>query len=419
MLFFYKILTSFFYPIFLAIIYLRKILNKEDNLRFKEKIFKDSQNIIRGKESKLFWFHCASIGEMMSVAPLVEYLSREKNKEILITTVTLSSSELFKKKFVKYSNVQHRFFPLDNLGLVKNFLNKWSPNIILFVDSEIWPNFLTEIKKRSIPLILLNARITDKSFSRWSLFKNFSKKIFGCFSVFICASKNSKTNLEKLGQKNTKYFGNLKFSSTLETNEKTNLNELKNSWCAVSTHEGEEEICIRAHLMLKKEFKECKTIIIPRHIDRLKGIIELCKKNGLGFHIVSQNDLYDKNKEIIIVNQFGILRNYFQICKNVFIGKSLLEKFINSGGQNPIEAAKMGCKIFYGQYVYNFKDVYDHLNELNIATKVKNIDDLVINLSKSFGSEKSVEKDNIEKLNNFGQKILEENINIIKEHDSN
>ena len=163
MLFIYRFLTFFLFPLFALLIFLRKIIKKEDSNRFKEKIFSSFFSSNRNYNKKLYWFHAASIGEVLSIMPLIDELNEKNtNLDFLITTVTLSSSNLINEKLLEYKNITHRFFPLDSNHLVKKFLDQWMPDIVCFVDSEIWPNFLIEIKKRNIPLALVNARITKR-----------------------------------------------------------------------------------------------------------------------------------------------------------------------------------------------------------------------------------------------------------------
>ena len=160
----YRHLINILFPIIIIIISLRVWFKKEDKIRFKEKLFISSFNIIRNRDKKLIWFHVASIGELKSIITLINFLNKQDKFQFLITTVTLSSSLLFHKEFSNEKNIFHKFFPIDKMSLVKKFMNDISPNFAIFIDSEIWPNFIFEIKKRNIPLILLNARISKKTF---------------------------------------------------------------------------------------------------------------------------------------------------------------------------------------------------------------------------------------------------------------
>jgi len=177
MYFWYKLLTYLFYPFAPFFLFLRKLKKKEHSIRYKEKL--SQINIPRG-EGFLIWFHVASVGEAMSILPLIEnFEQNEKIKRILITSITVSSAEVLKKKFNKNTKVIHQFLPFDILKYVKKFLKHWSPNLSIFIDSEIWPNLIFQIKERNIPLLMVNGRISKKTFSKWKFLKNFSKKIFG------------------------------------------------------------------------------------------------------------------------------------------------------------------------------------------------------------------------------------------------
>ena len=161
----YRFITTLIYPLLIFVIFLRKVLKKEDHKRYKEKIFSSYFNVIRKENSKLIWFHAASIGELKSIFPILNELNKKnKNFEFLITTVTLSAGNLAKKEINKYTNVQHRFFPLDINFLIKKFLLSWQPNIIFLVDSEIWPNLILNASQSKIPIALINGRITKKTF---------------------------------------------------------------------------------------------------------------------------------------------------------------------------------------------------------------------------------------------------------------
>ena len=407
----YRYLTYIFFPVFVILIYFRSFFNKEDKVRFKEKIFSSSFKVLKDNNKKLIWFHAASIGECMSIMPLIDELnSKHKNINFLITTVTLSSSKLLEKKLQTYKNIIHRFFPLDLENLVENFLNNWRPDLVCFVDSEIWPNFLFKIKEKNIPLLLINARLTKKSFNRWKIFINFAIKIFNNFDLCLAASEESKKNLNDLQVKNLKYIGNLKYSvhTVLDELKDSNKKILSNykTWCAASTHDGEESVILKTHIEIKKKYNNILTIIVPRHIRRSAYISNLSKKLGLNVQILNDTDLISSNIDILIINSFGVLPKYFNYCKNIFIGKSLLKEKQSVGGQNPIEAAKLGCKIFHGPYVYNFQEVYDLLKSYGIAEKVNNKLELYEKLIINFENSAMVNQNKLNLLNSYGEKIL-------------
>ena len=409
MLLIYRSFLNALFPFIILIIYIRTYFNKEDKVRFKEKIFSTSFNIKRNYKKKLIWFHAASIGEINSIIPLIKKLNEKKNYEFLITTVTLSSSKLI-KKLINKENIMHRFFPINKPNLIHNFLKHWCPNLIVFVDSEIWPNFLLEIKKREIPLVLLNGRITKKTFSKWKLISTFASRIFQTFKLCLTSNNESKKYLEDFKAQNVKYLGNLKLASE---KRKTNLNELNKKiltgskfWCAVSTHKTEETFCLKTHLIIKKNHNKIITIIIPRHIDRVKSVKLECDKLNLKSQILNEGEIIDEKNEIIIINSYGVISDYLSICKSVFIGKSIIKKLESVGGQNPIEAAKFGCRIYHGPFVYNFNELYALLNRYNISEKINDEFELSNKLNRDLSEINTINNLTIEKINKLGNEIL-------------
>ena len=413
MILLYRVLTTLIYPLLLIYIYIRKLKKKEDPIRYKEKIFISHFNIVR-KETKLIWFHAASIGEFKSIIPIIEELNTSHNYQFLISTTTLSSSNLAKEELKRFDNVQHRFFPFDVSFLINKFLLLWKPDMIFLVDSEIWPNLIFKANQLKIPMILINARLTYKTFKKWMMFPKSAKKIFSLFNLCLASNTETKNFLEKLNARNIYLNGNIKFINKINEQGLENLNEniLINNrfWLAASTHEGEEILCLKTHLKLKEKYKKIITIIAPRHIVRVQRIGELCKKYKLDFQILDKGETIFKNKEIIIINSFGVLQNYFKFAKSVFIGKSIIKKLENDSGQNPIEAAKMGCKIYHGPFIYNFKDVYLLLSQKNVSKQVNNYRELVENLISDFNSPKDNNSAFISLVKHLEQKILNESM---------
>ena len=383
MLLAYRYLTIFFYPILVLIIYFRKILKKEHNKRYKEKIFPSFFNVQKEKSKKLVWFHAASVGEVKSILPIVSELNNKNNLSILITTVTLSSGNLISEEIKKYRNVQHRYFPIDVSFVMKKFLLSWKPDAIFFIDSEIWPNLITLTKQIRIPIAILNARITKKTFARWSIAPETAKKIFSCFDLCLTSNNETKDYLQKFNAKNIFFHGNIKFiNNSILKSEYPNDLSLSQSrfWLASSTHNTEEVLCLKTHIKLKEKFKKLITIIAPRHLNRVKDIKTVSESMGLNTSIIDKNDKITDEKEIFIINYFGALPKYFRYAKSVFIGKSTIKELEDVGGQNPIEAVFCGCKIYHGPYVYNFEEIYDFLQKNKISKKIINFDDLADNL---------------------------------------
>ena len=384
MFFIYRTITLVIYPLLVLLIFFRIFFDKEDHKRFKEKIFFNSFNVKRVKGKNLIWFHSASIGELKSILPIIRELSRNKNYEFLVTTVTLSAGKLAKKKFENKKNIHHRYFPLDIEFLIKRFLYLWKPKAIFLVDSEIWPNLIFNAKKSGIPLALINARITKQTFKKWNFILKSAQNLFKKFDLCLTSNLETKKYLSILNAKNIHFEGNIKF---INENNFDNYNprryrllKEKKFWCGISTHDSEEDFCLKAHLILKKKYKDVILIIAPRHIDRVKKIKTLCSKLNLSSQILERNKSISKDKEIIIINSFGELSNFLKYAKSVFIGKSTIKKIENKSGQNPLEAAYLGCKIYHGPYIYNFKEVYKILSQNKISKKINNQKELANNL---------------------------------------
>jgi len=398
----YRFLINIILILSPIIIIFRLIKGKEDLKRFKEKLCFFSINKDKGK---LIWFHGASVGEIQSIVPLIEKIEKNKNiKKILITSNTLSSSKIVKK--FKFKKVIHQFFPIDTNYHSNKFINYWKPSVAFFIDSEIWPNMIINLKKKNIPIIILNGRITKKTFERWKFFSNFSNFIFSKIDLCLSSSKISKFYLNKLGVKNLKYFGNLKFSQS-ENDKLYKFNDLKKiiskrkAWCASSTHYNEEKFCGLVHKQLKQKNKNILTIIIPRHIERANKIVQDLNKLNLITHTSESSKPINKNTDVYIVNSYGKTKSIYNICKNVFLGGSLIEH----GGQNPLEATRYGCKVLHGPNINNFREIYNYLSSLKLSHKISNKLQTVNMLEKLFTNKNNSRKIQV-KLKKIGYNIL-------------
>ena len=330
-----------------------------------------------------------------------------------MTTSTLTSSKLFAK--FKFKKTIHQFFPIDANIVSRRFLNFWKPNLAIFVDSEIWPNTLLNLKERSIKRVLLNARISKRSFKKWKKLGKFSKSIFQIFNYTYPQNSESKDHLQKIGVNNIKNLGNLKFSqnnlNTFKSNKNFNkLIKSKKIWCAASTHPGEEELCLEIHLKLIKRYPNLLLILIPRHVERINDLRRDLIKYNLKYHIHSDNRSINKETKLYIVDTYGNWA-FFKKCKIVFLGKSLTIE----GGQNPLEPARDNCLIIHGPKVSNFKEIYYNLNKSKIAFKISNsnqlykkIEDLLRNTKKNSKAKKQI--------NLLGSKILNNNFNEIRQY---
>ena len=410
MYFWYKFITYLLYPFAPIYLYFRKLRKKEDVNRYKEKL-----SIIKQKREgkSLIWLHMASVGEAMSVLPLIEnFIQNKKIEKILLTSITLSSSKIIEKKFKDEKKIIHQFLPLDIPFIVKKFLNHWKPSLSIFVDSEIWPNLIMETSSQKIPLILVNARITNKTFVKWKLLKKFSKKIFEKFSLCLVSNNESENFLKILGAKNIKNYGNLKFSS-LENGKNLQLDKdfltlIKNKkiWCAASTHPNEEKFCAHVHVNIKKSYKNILTVIIPRHIERIEKIKKDLFNLKLKIALFSKFKDVDDETDILLVDSYGEALKFYNISKCVFLGKSLVDKLAKDGGQNPIEPAKLNCKIYHGPNVSNFSEIYKYLNDLGVAREIKDSKELGLLMVEEMKNNDEKNPNISEKLKNHGQIIF-------------
>jgi len=409
MFFIYRILINLIFLFSPIVILIRLLKKKEHPTRFKEKLGIYKKKRVAGK---LIWFHGASVGEILSIIPLIEKLEKRNDiKQILITSNTLSSSKVLSN--LKLKKTIHQFFPIDTYYHTNKFLNYWKPSVAIFIDSEIWPNMVENIKKNQISLMLINARITQKSFKKWKIFSSNAKKIFQKFDMCLSSSIKSSQYLRLIGVKKIKFIGNLKF-----TESENNINDLnktvrkfflsKKMWCASSTHNEEELICANIHKKLKKKYKKLLTIIIPRHIERTQEIVNQIKKLKLKIHLHNSNNKIDKDTDIYLVNSFGKTKSFFKVCKIVFLGGSI----IKHGGQNPLEAARFGCKILHGPHVWNFDEIYNLLKKNKVSNKVTSPNQLRYKVDKMLNNKNNNKKSDF-KIKNLGNKILTSTLNEI------
>ncbi len=403
MFLFYQIILTILILISPIIIIYRILKNKEDKKRFLEKFSFPSQ---KKKEGNLIWFHGASVGEIMSIIPLIKYYEKKKSiKQILVTSSTLSSSKIIKK--FRFKKTIHQFYPVDHIIFVNNFLKYWKPKIAIFIESEIWPCMYERLDDNKIPLILLNARLTKKTFDRWDKINFFSQNIFSKIKIAYPQNQETKKYLNKFKISKIINIGNLKFADNnqnivnkISQDLKSGFNK-KKIWVASSTHKNEEIFCAQAHIELKKKIENLVTIIIPRHIHRISNIIKDIEKFDLKINLHSSKRKVLKNVDIYLVDSFGETKKFHNLSSTVFLGGSIIKR----GGQNPLEAARTGSKILHGPYIDNFKDVYKLLKKFKISKKINSYSEL----ASSIIFKKN--KKNGKRIKNIGDKILKKTIN--------
>lgn len=372
MLFFkiYNILSWFSWPIVRIYLFYRLCKNKENPQRMGERYGKSS--IQRCQNKKLVWFHCASVGESFSILPL---LNRFPKHQILITSTTLTSANFWTKhlecmegevKGKEGPRIIHQFAPFDHPLWVKRFLIHWQPSVGIFLESELWPNLIYKASKR-FPLVLLNGRLSPKSYRIWRMAPSTFKKFLSKFSKVYVQSQLDQRRFDRLGIKNAEVLGNLKYNaSPLPVHEDmlellSRLIDDRKSWACVSTHAGEEEIILNA--LEKKPVRDQKllTILAPRHPNRIPEVIKFLKQRNLSYLLFSElsGSKASELPDILLIDSIGQLGNVFQTTKIVFVGGSL----VKIGGHNPIEPALFHCCILHGSYVHKSIDIYTDLKD--------------------------------------------------------
>ena len=375
----YYLISTLLIPFYSIYINSRIKQKKEDPHRYKERYGKPSA--VR-KNGDLIWIHAASVGECLSALPIIAELEKNiKIEQILITSGTTSSALIIKDKLSSKSI--HQYLPLDVPLFNDRFLKFWNPKCAIFIESEIWPNLIYQIKKMGIKLAVINGRMTLKSYNKWLRFKKTSKLIFNNYDLCLTQNKESALFYKQLGINQTFYTGNIKFSSDkLEFNEE-NYNNLKNTivgrkvFLAASTHPGEEMIISNLTQKIRNTNREFLCVLVPRHPNRsdlTREIID-CK-----FATRSKNESINDDTDIYLADTFGELGLFYKLADIVFIGGSL----VPHGGQNPIEAAYFCNNIFHGKHIENFLEVYETLNHLHITELVDNPRQLQVKIMKCY-----------------------------------
>ena len=385
MIYIYKILSIILIPLIKFNIQLRLFKGKELISRYKERYGETSHPISTNKE--VIWIHAASVGEFKSTDYIIS--KYYKDFTILITTTTVSAAN-YAKKYYK-NKIIHQFAPFDIDIWVKKFLKNWNPKLIIWIESDLWPNTLYLIKKNKINAILFNLRISPKSLKRWRLIPFFYDNLIKCFNEVFAQSEIDQKRIKLLTNEKILYFGNLKLINL--TIKKIKNKIIKNNSEVItimltSTHSKEEKILLPIFNKFIKKHKNIQLIIAPRHSERCLEIKSICEQFNLSN--IYESKINDKKnlKEVIIIDSFGILNNYFEKSDIVVMGGS----FVPSGGHNPIEPSLHNCAILTGPKLFNWEDVFDNMSISKACIKVKSLEDLEININNLLISKEKINK---------------------------
>lgn len=379
----YKAATVLGYPLIAVCLAIRKAKGKEDLTRFPERMG------YAGKprpDGRLIWIHGASVGETLSALPLINKLSElYPAVRIMVTSGTLTSADLMAKRLP--ANAFHQFVPVDTPAAVKRFVDYWKPDAALWIESEFWPNLLSEIAAHKIPLILINGRVSDRSFERWRKFPAFCRELQGLFTKSFGQTDEDARRLRVLGAKDAACAGNLKFAAgdlPYDADEFAKLEKQianRPCWIAASTHEGEEEQLAFVQNALKT--KNALMILAPRHPKRGDEIEKLLKPAGLSVARRSRGEDIAPDTAVYLADTIGEMGLFYRLAQIAFVGGSL----VAFGGQNIIEPARLGKAVVCGKYMMNFKEIVAKAVAAGALTVVEDKKELAQTLDALFENE--------------------------------
>lgn len=351
----YRVLTTAGGPLIWGYLVWRRARGKEDATRFAERL---GRAAVPRPDGSLVWLHGASVGESLSMLPVVARLQAgHPDWTVLVTTGTVTSARLMAERLP--AGAIHQYVPADRPAWVRRFLDHWRPDLALWFESEFWPNLLCETATRGIPMVLLNGRVSPSAYRRWDRHRDMIGRLLGCFDLCLGQTDEDTRRLADLGARRAGSAGNLKFAAPPLPAEDAPLFDLRRHlegrpvWLAASTHPGEEAIAGRVHRTLAGRFPGLLTVVAPRHPERGPAIERELAGQGLTVARRSAGALPEAATEVYIADTLGELGLFYRLADVAFMGKSL----VGAGGQNPIEPARLGCAVVQGPNVANFADV--------------------------------------------------------------
>lgn len=356
--------------------FLRKRIkrNKEDATRWREKLGTTSlPRPVAGE--KIIWVNAVSVGEALAAIPLIErlpelYPEHKNNIRVLLTTSTTTAAKIVEDKLPAYA--LHQYTVIDHPLFVRRFLAHWQPCAALWVESELWPNMLTQTAQRKVPMALVNARLSPKTVRNWKKGKFIARFLLSHFAICLAQDEENKKALEELGAGLAMVSGNLKY----DAKPLPCCEEERARWAAAmaghqvflaaSTHTGEDEIILNAHRALRKKGKKIKTFIVPRHPARARSVGAMAStsdggggKEKIVFYSEASTPTETEEADVYIIDSIGVLGVFYRLADIVFMGGS----FVAHGGQNPLEPARLDCALLSGAHVFNFQHIYDFMKK--------------------------------------------------------
>lgn len=365
----------------------RLLMGKEDPERLEERL---GISLAERPTGNLIWFHAASVGESLSLVELIKRISSSQpDYNFLITTGTITSAKLILSRLP--SNAVHQYIPVDTPRAVEKFLDRWRPSLAIWTESEFWPNLISFTSARDIPMILINARISEKSYRRWRFFKKSLKNLIEKFNYSLIQDEKTVKYFSKIGisSNNFELTGTLKEGSAALPHSEIEQVEISKQilnrpvWLAASTHEGEEKLIAAAHRHASKASQGLLLIIVPRHPERGLEIASILTKENFKIRLRSKKDKILFDTQIYIADTLGELGLWYRVAPVSFVGGS----FVPIGGHNPFEPAALGSAILHGPYVENFKEIYNRLNVAGAAVKIEEASELGVKLIETLSPE--------------------------------
>ena len=370
----YRGLTTLALPLIRLYLARRRGQGKEDAARFGERLGRAGR---ARPEGPLIWLHAASVGEALSILGLTERILAEFGEvNMVVTTGTVTSARLLAERLPP--RAIHQYVPVDRLAWARRFLDHWRPDIALWVESEFWPNLIAETQARAITMILLNGRMSLRSFAAWRRWPGLIRPLLGGFALCLAQDDDEAKRLRALGAPSVKAPGNLKFASAPLPVDEEEAGRLARSigarpvWLAASTHAGEEEIVVEAHRRMAPTHRGLLTVIVPRHPNRGQEVAAVLERAGMKGALRSRDDEIAPETEIYIADTLGELGLFYRLCPVAFIGGSL----IPHGGQNLLEPARLDCAVIHGPHMENFRAVAGEMTTAGASIEAGNAKDI-------------------------------------------
>lgn len=370
----YRIFVVLATPFILGWLFIRKQKGKEDSIRFPERL---GYRLPQRPEGRLLWLHGASVGECLSMMPLINrLLAEDKDINIMVTSGTVTSAALMAKRLPQ--RAFHVYVPVDMVGGVRRFVRHFRPNAVLWFESEFWPNILQEIRRHHVPLILLNGRISDRSFRRWQKALWIIRPLLGLFTLTFGQTKEDAHRLQVLGAPQAVCVGNLKCAAPPAPFDAIELERLMQAigsrpcWVGGSTHPGEEAMMANVHQTLKKEFPDLLTISAPRHPERT-DVIPTFTQAGLTVARRTNGDAITSETDVYFADTLGEMGLIYRLAPIVFVGGSL----VPFGGQNMLEPMRLGRAVVIGPHAFNFREIVSTAKNQKALVEVADVTELI------------------------------------------